>query len=386
VFFGVQHLQPENAPPETALTGASVVFGPWPPVPTRVFFPSLDGTPSSARPLQGCGRFPLVLMVHGDCHPDRVQYLKWYVLPAQLARAGYVVAVPQLANIALHPSANTQVQGVLVQTLRWMREAWQYASMLLPPPATGVIGHSFGGLHAGILATRSDVQISAVAYLGAVWIDWPDAQPRPITLLHAPQLFMWGTNEIFSALPNNLWQAVPTPKHRAVFPKGEHWDYLYDQDTPCDATRGPCSLVPAAARDLATMFFGRYLPPELVPDLGQRVPASLVPPALNLTVEQQFYAGSYLSAFPAIQQTSDCGVQLTHALPTDRTVPYVQYLPRNGARQEVLEADLTPVFIGSSSGAAWVLSQSPAAGKAVQAGATVTMRLRTGSMPESIAS
>src|SRR5215471_11325828 len=63
----------------------------------RVWYPSLDGSPQDADVLQGCGRYPVILFAHGECDGDVDHYLKWDLLPAQLARAGNVVAVPQLA-------------------------------------------------------------------------------------------------------------------------------------------------------------------------------------------------------------------------------------------------------------------------------------------------
>lgn len=64
----------------------------------RVFFPSLDGSPNSAEILTSCGLYPLVLFAHGQCFGEPDHYKKWYFLPAALARAGYVVAVPQLSG------------------------------------------------------------------------------------------------------------------------------------------------------------------------------------------------------------------------------------------------------------------------------------------------
>lgn len=63
-----------------------------------MFFPSLDGAPAIAPPLTGCGRYPLIVCAHGQC-ADPDHYRKWTHLPAQLARSGYVVAVPKLHGI-----------------------------------------------------------------------------------------------------------------------------------------------------------------------------------------------------------------------------------------------------------------------------------------------
>jgi hypothetical protein len=95
------------------------------PLTVRVYFPSLDGSPSDAAPLLGCGRYPLVLFFHGSCPGEANQYHKWFVLPAQLARAGYVVAIPQIAGIDLLPSEAPDVQAQLRDLHDWMRAGWE---------------------------------------------------------------------------------------------------------------------------------------------------------------------------------------------------------------------------------------------------------------------
>ena len=104
----------------------------------RVFFPSIDGSPQYASMLAGCGRYPLIVFAHGDCPGDEDNYLRWYELPAQLARAGYVVAVPQIRSIAAHPSLNTAARAELVSVLDWIRADWRISptrSCPRPPPA-----------------------------------------------------------------------------------------------------------------------------------------------------------------------------------------------------------------------------------------------------------
>lgn len=224
--------------------------------------------------LQGCGRYPVILFAHGHCEGDSDQYLKWFRLPAQLARSGYVVVVPQLTGIGVHPSGNEGTQQILADALTWIRDTWEYRSSLLPAPATGLAGHSYGALHAGILATK--IPVAAVASLSGVWIDWPDAAgPRPIFQGTFPRLFTWGTEpftERDAILPGNMYGQVAAPKHSAVFVNGEHFDYLYDSELPCRGTKGSCRYLGPATDDLVTMFFANYLPPELWPNLPDRVP------------------------------------------------------------------------------------------------------------------
>src|SRR6266581_4850540 len=85
VFYGVREVDPE--------VGA--------PVASRIFFPSLDGAVFDAPILADCGRYPLIVFVHGQCsEPSHDHYKKWFELPAQLARGGYIVVVPMLAGTA----------------------------------------------------------------------------------------------------------------------------------------------------------------------------------------------------------------------------------------------------------------------------------------------
>src|SRR5262249_54964160 len=92
VFYGARDLTPAEGAP----------------VPLRVFFPSLDGSVFSAPILDGCGRYPVILFAHGACPTDVEHYKKWFQLPAELARSGYVVVVPELAHTARggHPAAD----------------------------------------------------------------------------------------------------------------------------------------------------------------------------------------------------------------------------------------------------------------------------------------
>jgi hypothetical protein len=351
---------------------------------TRVFFPSLDGSPQDAELLVGCGRYPVIVFAHGHCQGDVDHYMRWFRLPGQLARSGYVVVVPQLPAIGGHPSSDQATQDILADALTWIRQGWERGDSLLPPPATGLVGHSFGALHAGILATRIDC--AGLVSLSGVWIDWPNgpAGQRPILQLQIPQLFTWGT-ELFSErdaiLPDSLWSAIAKPKHRAVFTDGEHFDYLYTPQLPCRQSKGPCRWLGAATDDLVAMFFANYLPPELWPNLPDQVPDTLIPPPLNLTPEQEFFAGAHLIGMGLFNGEAQCSVAITRELPTDRTVPYVRFTPRNLAAQMVQQRDLVPVFTGPNHTASWVFTQNPAPGATISVGSQVRMALREGAIP-----
>ncbi|MGN9808194.1 PASTA domain-containing protein [Micromonospora sp. BQ11] len=352
------------------------------PTRVRVFYPSIAGTPHNAAMLTGCGRYPLIVFAHGHCDSDMDHFQRWHRMPAHLARAGYVVAVPELPGIEIHPVQATTTQQVLAGTLTWMRNGWPDRDRLLPAPATGLAGHSYGALHVGILATR--VPVAAVASLSGVWNDWqPGYGTKPIFQGTVPRFLAWGTIEGDGRLGDPDWNAIARPKHRAVFAEAEHYDYLpYNQQLPCRPVAGPCPHVGMATDDLLTMFFGNYLPPELWPDLPGRIPDNLVPPPLNLTPEQRFYAGGgYLTGLSTFNASSSCAVTISVELPLNKTVPMVREMLRPDADAAVRAAGLVPVFSGSSSLSAWVASQSPAPGTKVVAGSQVRMTMQTGPLP-----
>src|SRR5262249_44933276 len=140
--------------------------------------------------------------------------------------------------------------------------------------------------------------------------------------------------------------SIGKPKHRAIFTDGLHYDYLYTAQLPCRQDKGPCRWLGAAATDLVTMFFGRYLPPDLWPNLPGQIPHTLIPPPLTLTLEQQFFAGGYLLGMQLLGADAHCSVTVTQELPTDRAVFYVLYKPMNVAAHDVEQKDLIPVFTG----------------------------------------
>lgn len=366
VFYGSRDLGPADGAP----------------VPLRVFFPSLDGSVHTAPILAGCGRYPLLMLAHGHCRGDPEHYRKWFLLPAQLARSGYVVAVPHLAATAAgtHPSGADDDLATLSDVIRWARQQWEHSSVLMDAALTGIVGHSYGAMVAARFSSEVE---STAAYVGlsGVWQDWSSG-PLPIAGVPAPTLLVWGgVEDSFTQLSDAAWNELPRPRHRAVFAEGRHWDYLPAGATPCDPERGPCRHHAAASADLVTMFFAKYLPPELAPQLPGRIPDSLTPPPLVLTPEQEFYAGGHLYGMRAIQDSPGCGLHLDWATPNQRIVPHVRFTPRAVADSHVRQADLVPSFTGSGGSNAWVFTQSPSGGQVVAAGSAVSMSLRSGPIP-----
>jgi pimeloyl-ACP methyl ester carboxylesterase len=302
VFYGIRDL-------DVATDGA--------PGRMRLYFPSLDGSPDSAPLLEGCGRYPLVLFLHGECQFDADHFLLWDLLPAQLARSGYVVAVPDLTHNG-YPWADSPPDLALAeQILIWLRSSWEHAGVLLPW-GTAVVGHSWGALLGARLAVASPwpgFAVTAYASLSGGWSEWPDTPPRPLANIGVPSLFSWGTgfSDVFAA---GWWQQPSGAKHKLEFEEGEHWDYLRGNNSSrCATQHGPCSLVPSLAADFVTSFLSHYLPPEKWWLLPNTIPHSLIPPPLNLTPEQEFFAGGHLFGFSEIANRAGCSVTHTWEVP-----------------------------------------------------------------------
>lgn len=278
------------------------------PGPCRVFFPSLDGSPQNAGVLADCGPYPLILFAHGQCAMDSEHYKNWFLIPATLARAGYVVVVPEIKH-GWYPTSNATDLDRLRRTVEWMRGCWRHRSVLLPSPATGVVGHSWGAVLMAQFAAEHDV--SAFAALSGTWQEFQGSL-APLSEVEIPKLFTWGEGgfDFSSDLTDSQWAAIATPKHKAVFERAEHWDYLPTGRTQCELSRGPCGLTPWLAMDLVTTFFGKYLGQANSPAFSG-IPASLVPPDLTLTSEQEFYAGGFLQSFSYLDNDEHCGVELT---------------------------------------------------------------------------
>jgi dienelactone hydrolase len=294
VFYGVGDVGPTDGAPATA----------------RVYFPSLDGSPESAAILMHCGRYPLIVFAHGHCVGDPDHYLKWIEIPAQLARAGYVVVVPQLPQIGggTAPSQADDDLARLRDLVAWMRTGWVHRSTLEPSPGTGLVGHSFGAGLAGRLAAEGNLRAYA-SLSGHVASPVREA-------IEVPKLFTWGfppatADEQLVPILDDAWARVGIPKHRIVFAELSHWDYVPPGRVPCEQGRGACRPAGVVAWDLVITFFGTYLPPPAVPDLPDRIPPSLIPPQLDLTEKQQFFAGGWLSGVGLLEDSSDnCAVTI----------------------------------------------------------------------------
>ncbi|WP_158239857.1 alpha/beta hydrolase family protein [Phycicoccus duodecadis] len=274
-----------------------------------ILFPSIDGSPQNAQILHRCGAYPLVVLLHGECKAAQdTHYLAWANSPLamQLARAGYVVVVPRLSGRAASEAEVALVRSVM----RWVRTRWVHGGLVAAAPATVMVGHSRGSVLAGLVAADQGVQ--AYVSLSGDWhgsFGDPTEAQRAIA---APMLFVKDASE--GDVDLGRFQELPLPRYRAVLTGGGHYDYLMPHSSPCAAQRGPCLETPSVAADLVTMFLGRWAPAAQAQGMAQQVPGNLVRGLGPLTVQQQFYAGAYLSSFGG-PLGAGCGFQMTYQIP-----------------------------------------------------------------------
>jgi hypothetical protein len=277
------------------------------PGPVRIFYPSVDGSPSGAPIQEDCCKYPLIILIHGHCSESE-HYKKWFLQAAHLARNGFVVAVPEIPSIASHPSNSPHPGLTRIGEIRqWVLNDWEHHELV--HPNTGIAGHSFGALH-GARFAQGNSQVKAYASLSGVWEDWPTG-PLPVLSLNIPTMFIRGNDpfgDMFTGI-DHFWGSLQQPKHRVLFEGGYHWDYLLAGASTCESTvggRGECSSTPILSSELLAMFFERYL--SRGSSVDSRIPPSLIPPALTLTSEQQFFAGgNYLNNL----KTTSCEISIT---------------------------------------------------------------------------
>ncbi len=280
--------------------------------PLRIFYPSLDGAPQDAPMLTGCGRYPLVIFLHGECFQDSDHYKKWFELPATLARSGYVVLVPRLSGAP--PGGSAADLEMVRRLVSWARSEWSGHESLMPTPATALIGHSHGGGNTTVVVNTWPHLFSAYVSLSGVVLSGGFSHI-------IPKLFMVGGDdevEVLGVPISNGVERMTEPAHYVVFHGGGHWDYLPRGRSACEAgLQGPCNITHQVGADMVACFLTRYLRPEAVPDvkLGPfhlfRVHASLRPPTfwrMLLTNEQKFFAGGHLVAWGLAAGREGCGL------------------------------------------------------------------------------
>jgi len=294
VFYGFQdHTSDDGAP--SAL---------------RIWYPTYEGFTANPPILKLClVRWPVVLFLHGQPPMScsfADYFLRWYLLPAVLARSGYVVVVPS-HDAALPAESGSPGVTIALNVIDWVRSGWEHRTWVDGrAEATAVAGHSYGALLAARVAqARPDIS----AYIGLSG-GWAELHGDGVQSIGAPSFFMWATGDPIGAAFEDLdalglWSQIPAPKYAAVFP-GEHFDYLRPWER-CTFPRGSCALIEAVAAELSALFIARYMPVGLS---QSNIPITLVPPDVTLTETQQFFAGGHLSGLSQIETEAQCSVDL----------------------------------------------------------------------------
>ena len=279
------------------------------PMEIRVWFPSFTAGGSL---LQDCGRFPLIVLVNGQCQNDTSPHLHWGPIATSLARSGYVVAAPDFGGLI---AFNSQADfNRLESTVQWMRGRSPFSSVTFPWEI-GIAGHSYGGLLGMRYALRATIPpVSTIAVLGAaVGEDVPNLDLLRIRF-NGFRLFCWGADDLFGQVPDRDWSAAAGPGHAVRFGQGNHWDFFpTSPPTPCATglnERGPCASTWKLTADVLTIFFGKYLHPHLGSLPLNHLPSSLIPPPLNLTRAQVPFAAGHLEGFRELDddETACAGV------------------------------------------------------------------------------
>jgi len=274
----------------------------------RMFYPSIQSRATCARILGGtAARYPLVLFLHGDCSREVNHYLQWSHLPSILARAGFVVAVPKLESFAhpTNPGSSTYARAAAV--LNWARTSWDYRHLLFSS-VTGVMGHSFGSLHAQQIA--KDTNPTAFVCLSG-----QQAEFNTVPLPTCPKMFVFGTGEspVFR-LPDSVWNSLTGHKHRLVLAGLHHWDYApFTTNTCADGLASQCGQYHRIAADMVAIFFSRYMSSEHSGILTDFIPANLVLPSVIPTPQQETFADDWL--FSLSENNPDCSATLSWSVP-----------------------------------------------------------------------
>lgn len=124
--------------------------------------------------LRKCGRYSLILFLHGHCQHEVDHVYRWERQLAQLARSGFVIAAPFHSNIGSGPLGDSLLESS-IEVLQWMRNSWPGRAEPYPPLAPGVFGHSYGAMLAARVAITADIM--AYGSLSANWHEWSSLGP-----------------------------------------------------------------------------------------------------------------------------------------------------------------------------------------------------------------
>ncbi len=266
------------------------------PMDIRVWFPS--ATPGGPL-LRDHGRFPLVVLVHGQCRQEATPHLHWGPIATSLARSGYIVAAPNFGG-EIHFASPVDFDR-LESSVQWVRGTSPFSAVTFPFEI-GIAGHSYGGLlgiRYALLASLPPV--STIAVLGSAVHEDVEHLDLLRERFDGFRLFCWGGADLFGQVPDRDWADAAGPGHAVRFSQANHWDcFPPSPPTPCAtglSERGPCTDTWRLTTDAVTVFFGKYLHPHLGPLPPDHLPNTIIPPPLDLTPEQVPFAEGHLEGF-----------------------------------------------------------------------------------------
>lgn len=297
VWWGEEHLTPADGPPRTI----------------SLYYPSNRALPPRQM-LRSClGRWPLVLLLHGQppagltATQQSAYHRSFALIAVALARSGYVVAAPLRSAQLTTPDTGPAMLAAAQKDVEWIRNSWREAKWVSRAPGRVVaVGHSYGALEATFIANNWS-EVAALVSLGGPWLEPTDAAAT-FDAIRVPSLFMFQPGghgfERIEDNPNenvNLWRRITAHTYAAIY-QGEHFDYL-SPDQSGTAERGPCSLIGRLAADLTALFVA-----STVQSLTS-VPVGLTKPQVMLTPTQEDFAVQHL---PTIGRKlgKECQVQL----------------------------------------------------------------------------
>jgi len=297
VAWGEEHLTTADGAPRTL----------------SIYYPSPRFIPP--RPmLRSClGRWPIVLLLHGQPPPGVTTApadgynRRFSRIAVALARSGYVVVAP------LHvPNSNPQDTASLIAAAKadidWVRNSWHEAKWVArgSAPVT-MVGHSYGAIESARIASGWP-EVGALVSLSGPYLELNDAEAL-ISSISCPSLFMFSKTpgvefELIEDNPNshvNFWRSLPGDRYAAIF-DGQHFDYL-DAGASGTAPRGPCTQIGQLAADLTALFVAAQV------QAHTPIPIELRKPQVTLTDAQQTLAIQHL---PAIDKAwgNACKIQL----------------------------------------------------------------------------
>jgi Chlorophyllase enzyme len=293
----------------------------------RVLYPALlplVGTPEDPTgnpPLYvGLSKYKVVTFVHGQ----ETTYKSWDFVLSELARAGYIVVIPEGHGEAV--AEDPAAVDIPIASFEFVVASPQSPFRdVIDISQSGFCGHSYGATTAASIAINHGPSSVYASIAGAFNEFFTNQGSVDLTSMTMPKLFIVGGNaavdpvgagfDLVSGDPvdRNLWDLLPRPKHNLNFLHASHFDYL-PPDAPGVVVpfRGPCPLVPRLTADFLVSFFSKYMPPLLDDSMGVKNNL-VVAPAGQIFVKS--YPAGFLTGLGQINLNLSCHVVSAWELP-----------------------------------------------------------------------